>query len=197
MSTREPVEVIGDGPVKAQIFYATDAEPPEDDIVKIAYSSSRYALGTQACTRDELDLIGKRIEKGELIGVPVWAYVHSGATISSGIKLKGKTNARLRENPFGCPWDSGRSGWAYMTREDALREWGNKKLGSAAKARAIAFIDAVVDEFALYLQGDVYDVHVVDESKPAARVIDSMCGIIGLDLAQQEAREMLEFYASA
>jgi hypothetical protein len=141
--------------IVASIYQDEDAEPPESDIVKIAYlGKARNTLGSQPCTSDELDQIGQDIESGLLVGVRVWAYVHSGATISTGSKLPDGT--RLRENPYHCQWDSGRSGWAYMTAKAALKEWGNKRLSPKQRDKAHQYIDGVVDEFAMYLRGEVY-----------------------------------------
>ena len=176
--------------IVARIVQDGYPEAPVDDTVKIAYlRTSRNTLGSQPCTQDELEQIGRDIESGVLVGVPVWAYVHSGATISTGTKLRGLTPARLRENPFNCQWDSGRSGWAYMTREAALKEWGNKRLSAKQLQKAQCYIDGVVDEFAQYLQGDVYGFHVVDLRD--GDVLDSCWGHYGLDHAVQSAEEAL------
>jgi hypothetical protein len=139
----------------ASIYQDDNAEPPESDIVRIAYrGSARNTLGSQPCTDDELDQIRKDIADGVLVGVPVWAYVHGSATISTGSLLPDGT--RLRENPYHCRWDSGRSGYAYMTAKDALEEWGNKRLSKQQRDKAHHYIDGVVEEFAMYLRGEVY-----------------------------------------
>lgn len=185
--------IPGDVPeLEARIYYDEDPEAPEDDIVKIAYSSSRHCLGTQSCTREQLDEIRDGIASGKYVGVPVWAYVHSGATISTGKKLRGDTTARLRENPYGCPWDSGQSGFAYMTHENALREWGRKRLSAKQKAQAIAYIDAAVDEFAAYLRGECYGIRIMRGEE----VLDSCWGFIGDECVEQEARAALKHHAA-
>jgi hypothetical protein len=178
--------------IEARIYMEECPEPPENDIVKIAYiGSSRYTLGSQPCTRDELDQIGADIQSGKLVGVPVWAYAHSGSTLSTGTKLKGDTKARLRENPYHCPWDSGRSGWAYMTAKDALHEWGNKRLSAKQKQQAHHYIDGVVEEFAHYLQGDVYGIRVLDTRGAESEEMDECWGFYGYEHAVEEAESML------
>lgn len=188
----EPIKTI-EGAVpgyRAYIYYDEDAAHPESDIVKIAYlRRSRYCLGTHGVTEAELDKIGEDVRAGKLIGVPVWTYVHSGATISTGKPLRGGSKARLRMNPFSCEWDSGRSGWAYMTREDALREWGNKRLSAQQKQRAEHYIDCVVDEFALYLQGECYGFRLED---PAGEEIEALWGYFGMESVEQEAAHALK-----
>ena len=77
-----------------------DAQYPSFDGIEILYCSTSYPLGTRRASRDELDKISKR--KYHMI--PVYAYVHSDATISS--------------SPFSCPFDSGQSGIAIMPKKD-------------------------------------------------------------------------------
>ena len=74
--------------------------------------SSRYRLGNEPVSLEKFEAITRGIERGDLIGLPVYAYVHSGATIAT--------------TPFSCPFDSGRSGWVYCTLEAAL-EYGHGK----------------------------------------------------------------------
>jgi hypothetical protein len=183
--------------LEARIVYDTDPQAPESDIVKIAYSSSRSCLGTENVSKQRLDEIRDGIRSGKYVGVPVWAYVHSGATISTGKPIRGDSKQRLRMNPFGCPWDSGQSGFAYMTHEDALREWGRKRLSKQQKERAEQFIDVVVDEFALYLQGECYGFEIVDTRGAEPEVLDSCWGFIGLESVEIEATAALKAIADA
>lgn len=186
--------------LEARIVYDDDPQAPEDDIVKIAYSSSHHCLGTENVSKQRLDEIRDGIREGKLVGVPVWAYVHSGATISTGKKLNcpcGRCASRLRENPFNCPWDSGQSGFAYMTHEDALREWGKKRLSAQQKERAIKYIDGVVDEFAAYLRGECYGIKIVDTRGVEEKELDACWGYIGLDYAESEAASTLKGFADS
>lgn len=181
--------------LEARIVYDNDPQAPEDDIVKIAYSSSRECLGTENVSKQRLDEIRDGIRSGKYVGTPVWAYVHSGATISTGKPLQGGSKKRLRMNPFHCPWDSGQSGFAYMTHEDALREWGKKRLSAQQKERAIEYIDGVVDEFAAYLRGECYGILIVDTRGVEEKELDACWGYIGLDYAESEAAHTLKGFA--
>lgn len=182
--------------LEAHIVYDLDPQAPESDIVKIAYHNLRQCLGTEQVTRARLDEIRDGIRSGKYVGVPVWAYVHSGATISTGKTLMGGSKKRLRMNPFSCPWDSGQSGFAYMTHEDALREWGRKRLSKQQKERAKQYIDAVVDEFALYLSGECYGYEIVDTRGPGEPIeIDSCWGFFGMESVEIEARAALKAVA--
>ena len=71
-----------------------------DDDVKIAYfAKSRHCLGTEAVTESRMAEIRDGVQSGDLVGLPVFAYVHAGVVLST--------------TEFNDPWDSGRSGFVY------------------------------------------------------------------------------------
>ncbi|WP_018878708.1 hypothetical protein [Thioalkalivibrio sp. ALE28] len=77
-----------------------------------------------------------------MIMVPLYLYDHSGVTMST--------------RPFSCPWDSGQVGWIYVTREDARRAFGWKRLSPRREARIRSILEAEVATYDQYLQGEVY-----------------------------------------
>ena len=153
-----------------------------EELVTITYrSSSRYVLGTQAVSVDELDDIVRDIRCGKLIGLEVYAYVHSDAMIATS-----KTG-----NPFSCKFDSGLSGIAYMTREDAMKNFGKEgdmRLTSNIKGAAEKYIESVVRTFSAYLEGDVWDIVIYDDED---NVVDSCGGYVGSRFAEEQAQVML------
>lgn len=160
-----------------------DPHPPSpaewDNLGEIAYlSKSREVLGTKAVSVEQMDEIGRKVRDGEYIGIPVWAYVHSGATIQAAW-----------ENPFSCPWDSGRSGWVYTTREKVLKEYGRKRMSPELRAKVHEILRGEVETFDQYLQGDVYGYEIVDTRD--AEVIESCWGVYGHDDVVQEAERVL------
>jgi len=176
--------------IVASIYQDDQAEPPESDIVRIAYGGvPGYKLGTQACTYDELRKIERDIKSGLLVGVRVWAYIHSSASISTGNKR--------RENPYECPWDSGHSGWAYMTAEDARLEFGSKRLSAQQREKMHQYIDGVVAEFDAYLMGEVYGFSVDrierDENgfETNREQVDACWGFYGEQHVTREALEAM------
>ena len=158
----------------------TDDDPDSpanwDNLGEIAYSSNHYTLGTEHVSRDRLDEIGERIQSGEYIGLPVFAYVHGAATIST--------------SPFSCPWDSGQSGFVYCTREKALAEWGNTP---DYEANAIRVLSGEVETFDEYLQGDVYGYTITDAH---GDIVDSCWGFYGIEFAKEEAQAALKYWAT-
>lgn len=104
-----------------------DFEWWDDGYCEIAYQTHcRNCLGTKPMTFEEIKDISRQIKKGELTGLPVYAYIHGGVVLST--------------TPFTDPWDSGQSGYVYSRNEgvteDALR----------------AFVEA----FNMYLAGDTW-----------------------------------------
>ena len=87
--------------------------------------------------------VNEVIEKNFVL-LPLYLYDHSGITMSTG--------------PFSCPWDSGQVGWIYCSRERAIKEWGNKAFTKAVKEKARKCLRGEVEEYDMYLTGDVHGV---------------------------------------
>jgi len=159
--------------VRVRIEYDPDPDNPKDwgNLGEITYNSrSRYVLGTEPVEVDRFEEIGRKIMSGEYIGLPVWAYVHSGSTIRAG-----------ETNLFSCPWDSGRSGWVYTTREKVLDWFRVKRITKAIRERALDCLRGEVEAFDTYLRGEVYG-YVTEELVDGEwQERDSCWGYYGLD----------------
>lgn len=89
----------------------------------------------------------KRIDKilaEHYIILPLYLYDHSGITMSTG--------------KFSCPWDSGQVGWIYVTKKQAVEEWGKKICTKKVIEKAEKYLEGEVEEYDQYLTGDVYGV---------------------------------------
>jgi hypothetical protein len=163
--------------IQIRIEQDDDVESPAnwDNVGQIAYCSSRTVLGTENVSRRGLDEICDGIEAGTLIGIPVYAYVHGGATIRAA-----------ESNPFSCPWDSGLSGFVYCTKEKAIEEFGKKVLTPRVKAQALKCLQAEVETFDQYLRGDIYG--YIIERVGTKENLDSCWGIYGYDYCLEEAK---------
>ena len=95
---------------------------------------------------------------------PLYLYDHSGITMNTG--------------GFSCPWDSGQVGFAIITEEKGVEEWGHDW-----REKAEARIKAEVEEYARYLEGNVYGYRTFDknpaEHDGAEALDDSFWGFIG------------------
>src|SRR5574344_2147069 len=148
------------------------AEAPDwYESVKIAYrKSSRYTLGNYGVTVAEMQEIEEKIKSGELVGLPVYAYVHSGVALST--------------SPFGDPWDSGQSGFVFAEPKQLAEEFGED-------SNFKEILKSAVKDLNTHLQGDVYVIRVFVDGED----VECIGGFYGLDYAKQEAKELAEIQA--
>lgn len=166
--------------VRVEIEYDPEPQYDHDSYAIITHAKgARYTLGLVPKTAEEDAQIAKWVRDGQAIGVPVWAYVHSGSTVRAAFS-----------NPFGCPWDSGRSGWVYVKTEDALKEHGRKNMSPKLKQAIEQYLINEVETFNQYLNGEVYGVSLYDGDE----LIDSCWGIYGMEYAEQEAQAMIKYH---
>lgn len=199
------VETINISPtLRVRIEYDRDPDSPAnwDNVGEIAYTSTRHTLGTQEVSRDRMDEIAQGIRSGKLIGLPVYAYVHSGSMIAAGKRLKGTSGKFVFCNPFSCPWDSGQSGFVYTTREKAIREFGKKIMTNKVKQATLQCLAGEVETFSQYLEGDVYGYIVerteLDEDGDPGEWegLESCWGYYGIEYARAEGKSVAEHWAA-
>lgn len=171
----DPVETILIAPnVVVSIFQDEHAEYDHcDEDVTIAYTSDRYKLGTEHVSQDRAREINDKLVSGEYIGMPVFAYVHSMATVCAAYN-----------NPFHCPWDSGHSGWVFVEKRKALAWFGAERMSKQMHAKVLDQLKAIVEEFNCYLTGDVYGYKVEIDGDE----VDSCWGFAGIDHVREEAK---------
>ena len=173
--------------LRVRIELDEDAQNPlteGDNLGKIAYvGRSRYVLGDEACDLEDLDRIRDGIASGALVGMPVFAYIHGSTTLKAA-----------PTNPFSCPWDSAQSGFVYMTKAEALKEWGGLHMTDDVLAEALDYLVDLVDTFSSYLSGECYGFVIErltldeDGDVTSAEQLDSCWGFIGdIDYCKDEA----------
>lgn len=104
-------------------------------------------------------------ERGDNICLPVWMYDHSGTCYRAA-----------ETNPFSCPWDSGCFGFIYMTRADARKEFGWKRITEERRQQVLQHFKAEVKEYSAWANGEVYGFIVEDSD---GETVDSCWGFIG------------------
>jgi hypothetical protein len=112
----------------------------------------RYSLGDidHGLSLEE----AKELEaRDDVISLPLYLYDHSGLTMNT--------------TGFSCPWDSGKVGFIYVTKERAEKE---------GVPDPEALLRAEVKEYDQYLRGEVYGYRVLDE---AGKELDSCWGFYG------------------
>lgn len=180
-----------------KIFADPDPSNPRtewDQACVFAFFHKRYSLGDdlgkvlgtdylKAENFNGWDAMQAYIEKEfkPVYITPVFMYDHSGITISS--------------TPFSCPWDSGRIGFAFVTRETALKEMNTKRVTKKVRDWAARYTEASIKEYDQYLRGDVYGYEVThpnlldEDGEPE---VDSCWGFYGSDYCEEEAKSVAE-----
>ena len=160
--------------VTAVLTYDEDCPGPGDCMLgKIYYmKGSRYLLGTEAVDSGRMRKINDDIATGELVGIPVYAYVHSGTQLST--------------TPFSCPFDSGPAGFIACSHEDITSWFGEHHCKSTEEILEV--LRNEVEEFSKFLQGDVYVITILVDGKEE----EIVGGFYGFDYAVEEAKEMAE-----
>lgn len=129
-----------------------DPENPRewDNVAVMVCCHGRYTLGDlqrpDRASMDELEEMQKAL--GSYI-LPLYLYDHSGLTIAT--------------SPFHCPWDSGRIGFVYITREKMKDEWNITRLTTKAKIKLSKWIDGEIENYNNYLHGNVYGYEIFDK----------------------------------
>lgn len=169
----------------ARIIQDTYAENPRDiyyHMGRIVYASSRYYLGDDCISPDEIRALTKR---SDIVYLPVYALVHTGTWLST--------------KPFSCQWDSWQSGIIYVEKEALRKEYGVKRLTQKHIRDAQKMLESEVKEFSSYLSGGVWEYllfrvpddvgteDVEDATCEVWELIDSLCGLYGYDYAEKEA----------
>jgi hypothetical protein len=165
--------------LQAEIHYDQDPYTPELACTITYNTRSRYTLGTVTADSERDEAIARSVRSGEYIGLPVFAYVHGSVAIQAA-----------QTNPFHCQWDSGRSGWAYMTKAEVREVFGVKRITKSIKEQALALMRAEVENFSQYLNGEVYGFIIRDTNTD--EVLDSCWGYYGLQYVEDEARSALK-----
>ncbi len=171
----QPIKSATHDNLQAEIHYDELPCKPDDNVCTITYNSrSRYVLGNSPTDEHEDEDIARKVRDGDYIGMPVFAYVHGSVAIQAAYT-----------NPFHCQWDSGRSGWAYMTKAEVRSYFGVRRITKGVKEEALMFIRSSVEDYSAYLNGEVYGFIIRDTSTGEA--VDSCWGYYGMDFVKSEA----------
>ena len=122
------------------------------------------------------------------IMLPLYLYDHSGLAMSTESFVGKAVHAE---------WDSGQVGWIYVSKEDALKEFGGDRMTGAVKKKAEKLMRGEVEVYDAYLRGECYGFELYKNGE----LEDSCWGFIGnltdvcRDMAEhlpEECKGMLE-----
>lgn len=155
--------------------------PREDDNAAVLYCEhSRYNLGDkQFNSSSEADKhIAEITQEGGFVET-LYLYVHSGLSIST--------------IPFSNFWDSGQIGFVYITKETIDKECPDPE---NARDWCKQIIESEVDEYDMFLHGDVYGYELVETTvckccgHTSEGIVDSCWGYYSYDYLLSELKDM-------
>lgn len=118
--------------------------------------------------------------------LPIYAYIHSGVTISS--------------SPFSCPWDSRQLGFIVATRESILENFMVKRITEKITEKTLAILEAEIKEYDQYIRGEAYAYEIFeveyDEhgNELSREEIDSVGGYYSEEDCESDAKNIVEAY---
>jgi hypothetical protein len=151
-----------------------------DHLGTILYlKTSRYILGDEGVDHEVID---EMVERDDVFLLPVYAYIHSGISLSTG-SFHGRVPA------YHAHFDSGQSGVIYIEKEKMREEFGNMD-ENELQEKAEKIMRSEIEEFDQYLNGDVWGYCIYDET---GEEIDSCYGFYGMDYCIEEAKRVAEY----
>lgn len=150
-----------------KVYIDEDPTPPNDwDLLGKIYSNSRYYNPDDHKIEEILieDGNGDLHVDPDYIYVKIWAYEHSGLTLSCS-----------RVGNYADPWDSGLFGLMAVHKDKAAKEFGDLS-NPENYERVIKCLEAEVSDWDLYYTGQVYGYVVEDEDECH---VDSCWGFYG------------------
>jgi len=156
---------------KIRFEHDQDCEAPfdvkYDSGTRIVVLHRRYvdpSKGECGTDPDEVEAWTKK-NKAKWYIIPLWMYDHSGTAYRVG-----------QNNPFNCPWDSGRVGIIALKRS----EWGPKSEEEYFKAA-----QSVAETYSDWANGNCYGYIIEDEE---GEELDACWGFIGMEHVEESAR---------
>lgn len=179
MQAIETIEMNG---FEIKIFQDDDAMNPRTkwgNMGKMVCFHRRYDLGDKGHHYNYPEELQAFLDESKAIYLPLYLLDHSGLSMNTG--------------GFNCPWDSGQVGVIYVTRETIVKEYG--KDTKKNREKALKYLQAEVETYNRYLQGDVYGysvekVNTCDKcGNCESESVDSCWGFYGIESAIEAGKE--------
>jgi len=107
----------------------------------------------------------------------LYLYDHSGITMNT--------------TGFSCPWDSGKVGWIFITKEKARKEFSWVRITKKRLEKIEGYLKGEVETYDQYLTGDVYGYRITDTD--TEEEVDSCWGFYGEEYCMEEAVGITEY----
>jgi len=181
----EATETKTIGKYKIEVIQDDDARSPreDDNLGTMVCFHRRYNLGDSKehhgfDTSDVYDFNEFwKSNKKNIIILPLYLYDHSGITMNT--------------TGFSCPWDSGKVGWIFITKEKARKEFSWVRITKKRLEKIEGYLKGEVETYDQYLTGDVYGYRITDTD--TEEEVDSCWGFYGEEYCMEEAVGITEY----
>lgn len=199
----ETVERFNVGTLRVSLYHDPDPESPREwdnlGTVRIWHRRRTFGDAPDPNAPESPEAFAEWLAESGAVYLPVYAYEHSGITISTGA--------------FACPWDSGQVGYVYVLPTKLRAEYGPVEWASDTnREQAFSCLRGEVATLDQYLRGEVYG-FVVERfptcprddcaegspclaCKAEAEHVGSCWGFYSLDDARGDARAEAEAAAA-
>jgi hypothetical protein len=139
-----------------------------DNLGTFSFTNNRYLSSDKNALN--IEDIKYLMLHNECIAVPIYAYIHSGITLSTA--------------PFSCRFDSGLIGFCYVTRIKLLDE----SLENKTDIEIQKYLTNEVITYDQFLNGDVWGYTIKDHH---GNEIESCYGFYGEDYCKNEVENII------
>ncbi len=151
------------------------SSPREDENMgTIMLVSNKYITADYQATLEEVE---DKLKDKNCIALPVYAYIHSGISINT--------------TGFQCPWDSGRVGCIFVSREQIREDFKIKRISSKLEVKIRNYLNQEIEIFNNYINGNVYGFIVKDDLN---QEIDSCWGFYSREDAERAAEDSMNYF---
>ncbi|MCX7759464.1 MAG: hypothetical protein N2169_07670 [bacterium] len=164
---------------RIEIHVDLEAELPHycmEFLGTIAIFHRDYRLSSSDMPFDTPEQFIEWAEKEKPLYLDIYMYEHSGI--------------RLSTSPFYDPWDSGKIGWIYASKERVLQYFGRKKLSRKLIDKAYHKLESEIKMLDDYVTGDVFGYIVYDNK---GEMVDSCWGFYGREAIRKEIKILKEW----
>jgi hypothetical protein len=128
---------------------ATDWPAITTGAPRLYYCHSRFVLGSDPVSREDLATIARAVRTGLMVGLPVYASTNGGLALRAG-----------RLNQYGTPTEPDPIGWVAATRS-----WVDRHYTAGHQHAARELMRRLVARYTIWVKGDIWDVTVLDRER--------------------------------
>ena len=173
------------GKYKVETVHDEHPESPRqwDNLGKMVCFHNSYNLGDEHEYRHQdyqgWEHMEREIIKNEDVGVilPLYLYDHSGITMNT--------------TGFHCPWDSGKVGFIFISKDKIRHEYSKKRISKQLINKVKEYLKAEVDVYDKYLTGDTYGYRITNTETDEE--VDSCWGFLGEENCMTEGESIAKY----